>query len=791
MSLLELSACGAVLILVGMLLRLRLPKDACMVVWWGAVLRLLIPVPLPAPWSVYSFLKTLAVRPEPVPAGPPVMVLPPVQTLPVLPALPDAPPVVNPEPFPFRTVLWAVGAVLLGTWFAVSFFRWRRRFRRASDADSPFLRLWAERHPFIRVRLSDQIDAPLTYGVFRPVILLPVSFPLDDEPALRCVLAHETVHIRRLDGLLKLLLAAALCVHWFNPAVWVLYSFANRDMELRCDQAALASLGSDSKALYALTLLRMAELRNQSVPFCSSFCVNGMEERIRAVMKFKKPSLLVLSLALAFALCVTAVFAANAWNPPADASSSPDGPDTGIIADSPDTADAMFLLRALQSSILFENGEIQFTIPDFPPEEVHHWNIWIAGRVLTAADDESGMIMSVHYLEEESERGEWVPGETYAFQTEDAAYDELTLTAAYGDEDISVDLTQFLPDNLAPLEVPELPESKENVPEDAEMVWPVDSTKINSGFGERANPGGNGVTVHNGVDIGAEKGAPVYAGVAGTVKDAGFDTKAGNYVLLDHGNGVETYYSSCQTILVKTGETVQQGQTIATVGQSGMSTGPHLHYEIRKYGESQDPTILTTFYPADMPTGEEPLLAETDGTVLYAYQPERDNFYTLVLNGSDGREYTYVSCRSLQVKRGDVVKAGSVLGTMDKCLMIKSVKANPAQQAEKAAELETLAKEWLVDGGYPRNKNGQTYAPNESLTAVVGVPPDLVGGIATNGLKGYIPLKELNAKMRVMWGTWKSPTDLDASETRSIPVYDEAGDVIGEFLIHAGNASSN
>ena len=103
MSLLEISACGTVLILVGMLLRLRLPKDACMVVWWGAVLRLLIPVPLPAPWSVYSFLKALAVKPEPVPAGPPVMVLTPAAAPPVL---PDAAPVENLAPIPFRTVLW-------------------------------------------------------------------------------------------------------------------------------------------------------------------------------------------------------------------------------------------------------------------------------------------------------------------------------------------------------------------------------------------------------------------------------------------------------------------------------------------------------------------------------------------------------------------------------------------------------------------------------------------------------------------------------------------------------------
>lgn len=785
MSLPEISVCGAVLILIGAVLRLRLPKDACMVLWWSAAVRLLLPFPLPFRWSVYTFLKTLAAaKTSPSPAAPPVTFLPSVESLPVSPVMPSMP--TDPEPFPLRTVLWLAGTLLLGCWFAVSYFRWRRRFREALPVDSGFVRQWCGTRPFIRVRVSDRIDAPLTYGVFRPVILLPKNFPIHDETALLCVLTHERIHIQRLDGLLKLLLASALCVHWFNPAVWVLWVLAGRDMELRCDQAALSSLGPERKAPYALTLLRMAELRNESMPLSSSFCQCGLEERIHAIMKFKKTSLLTLTAALALTLCVTAAFATTAWKEPAP------GEPSGKLNEAGTMSEAMFALRSLEDSIRFEDGAFYFTIPSGETDG-NRWNIWISGRVLTAADEDSGMIMSVHYLENESEKGEWVSGKTYSFQTADAAYGELTMTAALGDEEFSVDLTPYMPDGVVPLETPELPESKENIPEDAEMVWPVDSSEITNDFGARANPGGEGAAVHNGVDIGGlDSGEPVYAAEKGTVKAAGFDSHDGNYILLEHAGDVETYYSSCQKILVRTGDAVELGQLIATAGQSGMSTGPHLHFEIRKNGVPQNPIIAMTRRPGETTSEEAPLLAETDGTVLCAYQMRHDGFYTLVLNGSDGREYTYYNCRSLQVSRGDAVKAGDMLGTANnQYLIVKSVECDPEKQARKAAELDALAKEYLVDGQYPVNKNGQTYAPNESLTAVVGYPPDLVSGIATNGQKGYIPLDELNNDSHLMWGIHKYQSDPDAAESRGIPVYDEAGDVIGEFVIGAGAASGN
>lgn len=107
-----------------------------------------------------------------------------------------------------------------------------------------------------------------------------------------------------------------------------------------------------------------------------------------------------------------------------------------------------------------------------------------------------------------------------------------------------------------------------------------------------------------------------------------------------------------------------------------------------------------------------------------------------------------------------------------------------ALSVQQAAE--NLARDWLVDGEYPKNKNGQTYAPNESLTCVVGVPPDLVGAVATNGKEGYVSLKDLNKDgTHLYWGLWKSRTDLAAGQSRSLPVYDEAGDVIGEFIMEA------
>lgn len=96
---------------------------------------------------------------------------------------------------------------------------------------------------------------------------------------------------------------------------------------------------------------------------------------------------------------------------------------------------------------------------------------------------------------------------------------------------------------------------------------------------------------HKGTDIGAPLGTPIVAAAGGTVTVAqyGYSGGYGNYVMISHGNGVQTIYAHCNELKVTVGQTVSQGQLIATVGNTGRSTGPHLHIEIRVNGIAQNP----------------------------------------------------------------------------------------------------------------------------------------------------------------------------------------------------------
>ena len=124
------------------------------------------------------------------------------------------------------------------------------------------------------------------------------------------------------------------------------------------------------------------------------------------------------------------------------------------------------------------------------------------------------------------------------------------------------------------------------------LQWPVEGANtisLSNRYGFRAAPGGQGGTFHTGIDIPAEQGMPVRAAAGGTVTEAGYNTTRGNYLIIGHGNGMETVYGQCLSLAVETGETVEAGQIIAAVGSTGQSTGPHLHFEVRQDGEAQNP----------------------------------------------------------------------------------------------------------------------------------------------------------------------------------------------------------
>lgn len=124
------------------------------------------------------------------------------------------------------------------------------------------------------------------------------------------------------------------------------------------------------------------------------------------------------------------------------------------------------------------------------------------------------------------------------------------------------------------------------------LHWPVEGSNtvsLSNRYGYRWNPGGETRTFHAGIDIPAESGTAVTAAAGGTVREAGFDAERGNYLVLDHGDGMETVYAHCLSLAAEAGDTVTAGQEIATVGSTGLSTGPHLHFEVRQDGEAQNP----------------------------------------------------------------------------------------------------------------------------------------------------------------------------------------------------------
>ena len=319
MSMLQLSLLGTVIILLIVVLRAvlinRLPKKTFLILWWIALIRLLVPFSIKSVTSIYSLLQSIYSDINPVRTA---------QTTTFLPIHGNMPEIANglseamvqrTESISILSVIWLAGLLLCFGFFAVSYIKCYREFRFSLPVENDILEAWKEKHPLKRslsIRQTETIAAPLSYGVIRPVILMPKNTEWKNIYQLRYVLEHEYVHIRRLDMLTKLIMIAAVCIHWFNPLVWVMYILFNRDLELSCDETVVRRFGMDIKSVYATALISMEEKKSGLTPLCNSFSKNAIEERIRAIMKIKKTSKFAVMISAVLVIGVTGGFATSA-----------------------------------------------------------------------------------------------------------------------------------------------------------------------------------------------------------------------------------------------------------------------------------------------------------------------------------------------------------------------------------------------------------------------------------------------------------------------------------------------
>lgn len=130
--------------------------------------------------------------------------------------------------------------------------------------------------------------------------------------------------------------------------------------------------------------------------------------------------------------------------------------------------------------------------------------------------------------------------------------------------------------------------ARADTPWTGRFIRPVNG-RLTSGFGMRVHPIFRVRKMHTGIDISAPAGTPIVAADSGVVVEAGYIRGYGYTVIIDHGGGMATLYAHCSALLVRAGQQVERGQTIARVGSTGYSTGPHLHFEIRVNGEPVNP----------------------------------------------------------------------------------------------------------------------------------------------------------------------------------------------------------
>ena len=481
------------------------------------------------------------------------------------------------------------------------------------------------------------VAAPFTLGILRPRIYLPDSL---QGAARQAVLLHEQTHIRRGDPLTKPLFYAAVCLHWFNPLAWLAFRGFERDMEAACDEAAVQGRPLPERNAYCETLLQFA-VQGQRVPGSLTFGHGSVKSRIVHLLHYRRLG------AGALAVCIAVVglcFAACMVRPelsaqPETMTAAPESPATAETAQ-PAEAPAPAVQPSALPTLSDAANSPRFVCPvDYKyisrfrsDEDGHRGDDLCAdeGTEIYAAADGVVLAAQEHYSwgnfveidhGTDADGLRWVTlyahmkscavqvGQTVTagqvigyvghtgYTTGNACHFEMHVNGtlvepryftAYDGSD-AAELTQEKADEI-------LAEAVRNASSD--QVTAADGAAALSGVDLFTLPvapppqvsGYDPENGHPGIDFAAEEGAEVYAVAGGIVTAADYDVEKGNYVVLDHGGGLETEYQHMKSLLVSAGQSVVQCQVLGYVGSTGNSTGPHLHFEARQDGAPADLT---------------------------------------------------------------------------------------------------------------------------------------------------------------------------------------------------------
>ena len=292
------------LILAGLLLRLllrRVPKDLLLWLWVPVGLRLILPVSLRSALSLIPNAKPIpmdiAYSPAPaINSGIPVIdrAVNPVITENLTPVVTAS---VNPMQIVLAIIsnLWLAGMVVMLLYAAVSYYRLSRKCAVSMHLQG-------------KLYLCDNIPTPFVLGIINPKIYLPSDMAPENQSY---VLKHEAAHLRHRDHWWKPLGFLLLCVYWFQPLVWIAYFLFCRDLEMACDERAVAGMGEGERKAYSYALLSCAAPRHTIAMCPVAFGENSVKSRIKHVLRFQKAGFWVIAVVLVVTLIASVCFLPN------------------------------------------------------------------------------------------------------------------------------------------------------------------------------------------------------------------------------------------------------------------------------------------------------------------------------------------------------------------------------------------------------------------------------------------------------------------------------------------------
>ena len=307
---LNMSITASVIILFVLLARLALkkaPKVFSYALWTVVLFRLLCPVSITTDFSLLGLFETPAMEntqhttaveyiPYDVVHTPNLEVqlpLPPAINDAVNSTLPQEHAALGADPlegeFAIGSMIWLLGIAVMAIYSAVSYIRLRHKL-----VGSVLLRA--------NIYLAGGIGSPFVMGFFRPKIYLPSAL---SEQEQSYIILHEQHHIRRGDHIIKALAFIALCIHWFNPLVWIAFVLSSKDMEMSCDEAVVKKLGEGIRADYSASLLSLATGRRIIAGTPLAFGEGDTKSRIKNMLNWKAPKTwLVITSAVAVVVAV-------------------------------------------------------------------------------------------------------------------------------------------------------------------------------------------------------------------------------------------------------------------------------------------------------------------------------------------------------------------------------------------------------------------------------------------------------------------------------------------------------